>query len=151
MVTRTFTASNLSEFIDAFQPFSVGMDNLLRDMYNFNTRNNNTPGGYPPYNIITVDEDHFMIEMAIAGISEDEITVTQKEEDLMIQGAPSGKKTEEDTYLHKGIANRSFTRRFKLGQHVKVSNCSLENGMLFINLEKDIPEEEKPRVIPINK
>ena len=85
MVTRTFTASNLSEFIDAFQPFSVGMDSLLRDMYNFNTRNNNTPGGYPPYNIITVDEDHFMIEMAIAGFAEDEITVTQKEEDLMIK------------------------------------------------------------------
>jgi len=150
MTAQTITHSNLNELIHAFQPFTVGMDGMLRDMYNFKSRQH-TPGGYPPYNIITVDEDHFMIEMAVAGFNETELTVTQKEEDLMVQGTPSGKKVEEDTYLHRGIANRSFTRKFKLGQYVKVSNCTLEHGMLFIHLEKDIPEEDKPRVIPINK
>lgn len=146
---KVFTASNLNDFVDAFQPFTVGMDRMLRDMYSLNSRG--PSGGYPPYNIVTIDEDHFLIEMAVAGFGEDEIEVSQKDEDLIVKGTPADKDTEADTYLHKGIASRSFNRKFKLGQHVKVVDCTLENGMLHVNLEKVIPEEEKPRVIPINK
>tara|TARA_B100000686_G_scaffold354376_1_gene464286 strand:- start:2708 stop:3157 length:450 start_codon:yes stop_codon:yes gene_type:complete len=146
--TRTFSTSNLAEFIDAFQPFAIGMDQTLKDLYNFNARTMNT-GSYPPYNIVTIDDDHFSIEMAIAGFGEDDLEVSQKDENLVIKGEI--KKSEEDTYLHKGIANRSFTRQFKLGTHVQVKACDLKNGMLVIHLEKVIPEEEKPKVIPINK
>jgi len=152
MVTnKAFTASNISEFINAFQPFTVGMDQTLRDMYNFNTRTLST-GNYPPYNISTIDDDHYDIEVAVAGFGEEDITVTQKDQDLEVKGnVVKDKDSAEDTYLHKGIANRSFTRKFKLGLHVQVTACDLKNGMLTIHLEKIVPEEEKPKVIPINK
>ena len=148
--SKSFTASNLQEFVNAFQPFAVGMDRTLRDMYNFNTRV--TGSNYPPYNITTVDDDHYDIELAVAGFGEEDITVTQKDDDLEVKGnVVKDKDSTEDIYLHKGIANRSFNRKFKLGQYVQVTGCDLKNGMLTIHLEKVIPEEEKPRVIPINK
>ena len=150
VATKHFNASNLSEFVNAFTPFTVGMDSMLRDLYRVNSTGYNS--SYPPYNIQNIDDDHYNIELAVAGFGEDDITITQKDQDLEIKGnVVKDKDSDEDKYLHKGIANRSFNRKFKLGQYVQVTGCDLKNGMLTIHLEKIVPEEEQPRVIPINK
>ncbi len=104
---------------------------------------------YPPYNIELLAEDKYRITMAVAGFSSDEVELVTENGKLTV----SGKKTEEDkekTYLHKGIASRSFERNFQLADHVKVANASLQNGLLHIELVREIPEAMKPRKIAIN-
>jgi molecular chaperone IbpA len=90
--------------------------------------------------------------MAIAGFGEDDIEVSQKERNLTVKGKIEGKDDEKtcvDHFVHRGIANRSFERTFRLGEHVLVKDAILKNGMLTIDLEQEIPEAEKPKVIPI--
>jgi molecular chaperone IbpA len=102
---------------------------------------------WPPYNIAKYGEDDYRITMAVAGFTQDELTVTQEQNMLVV----SGKKTGEDNgqYLHRGIDGRAFQRRFELADHVKVSDASLVNGLLAIELKRELPEEMKPRRIAI--
>merc|ERR1739841_305320 len=101
---------------------------------------------YPPYNIEKLTEDSYQITMAVAGFSEDDIDITIKENSLLISGQ-SGKETDDTdrTYLHRGIASRSFERRFDLADHIIVTGADLENGLLNISLVREIPEEKKPK------
>ena len=104
--------------------------------------------GYPPYNIEKLDEDSYQITMAVAGFSEDDIDIESREDVLFV----SGKVKETETgshYLHRGIARRSFKRSFELADHVKVTGASLENGLLHVDLKREIPEEKKPRKIVV--
>ena len=87
--------------------------------------------------------------MAIAGFGEDDIEVSQKERNLTVKGKIENKDGDTDSFVHRGIANRSFDRTFRLGPHVLVKDAVLKNGMLTIDMEQEIPEEEKPKVIPI--
>ena len=103
---------------------------------------------WPPYDIAKTGEDDYRITMAVAGFSEDELSVTQEQNMLLV----AGKKPADENaqYLHRGIAGRSFQRRFQLADHVRVEGATLVNGLLTIDLRREIPEELKPRRIAIS-
>src|SRR5471032_1046769 len=105
--------------------------------------------GYPPYNIEKAGDNAYRIVMAVAGFAESELNVTQKESELLVTGqtAPNGEADKE--YLYRGIAGRNFERRFQLADHVKVLGAKLANGLLTIELKREIPEEKKARTIRI--
>ena len=105
---------------------------------------------YPPYNIQRLDENSYKITMAVAGFSEDEIDITA-ENDILIISAQKSFSEEEENYLYRGIAERDFRRQFRLDNYIKVTNAALENGLLQIALEREIPDAMKPRKIPINQ
>ena len=128
---------------------SVGFDRLASMMSSATRQDQGN--SYPPYNIRTTGEDHYQITMAVAGFSEDEIDITTEQNRLVVTGNRADEKEEQGEYLHRGIATRSFERRFNLADHVKVMSASLENGLLHIDLERELPEEMKPRTIKISK
>ena len=105
--------------------------------------------GYPPYNIEKAGENAYRIVMAVAGFAEAELIVTQKENELLITGQSEPNGDEGKQYLYRGIAGRNFERRFQLADHVKVTGAGLANGLLTIELQREIPEEKKPRAIEI--
>ena len=127
--------------------YSVGFDRMQRLLDAASARPDTT-SGYPPYNIESLDEDAYRVTMAVAGFSEDDLNITVKENSLNVTGNPGG-GTEEAAYLHRGIAGRAFERRFDLADHVKVVGANLENGLLFIDLEREVPEALKPRKVDI--
>jgi molecular chaperone IbpA len=103
--------------------------------------------GYPPFNVEQIGEDNFRIELAVAGFSEDDLSIEFKQNSLLVTG--QRKAAEQRTYLHRGIAERSFERRFGLADHVRVAGAKLENGLLTIDLVRELPEQLKPRKIEI--
>lgn len=108
-------------------------------------------GGYPPYNIEQLSEHEYRIELAVAGFSEDDLDIQVQENVLTIAGKRvPGEDAEARNFLHRGIAERSFERRFHLADHVQVRDAGLENGLLAIRLEREIPEAKKPRRIAVN-
>ena len=125
---------------------AIGFDRLF-DMMEASSAKN-TSGGYPPYNIEQKDEHNFRITMAVAGFAEEQLDLTQKENMLIVKGE---RKVEEGrTYVYQGIAERDFERKFQLADYVKVVGASMENGLLHIDLEREIPEAMQPRKIAIN-
>ncbi|MBS0526940.1 MAG: Hsp20 family protein [Proteobacteria bacterium] len=106
------------------------------------------PSGYPPYNIEKTGEDAYRIVMAVAGFTEAELNITQKENELLISGH-SHPSAQEKEYLYRGIAGRDFERRFQLADYVKVMGARLADGMLSIDLERELPEDKKARAIRI--
>lgn len=127
---------------------TVGFDRLNR-MLEEASQGFDGGSGYPPYNIEKLDEDSYRITMAVAGFGEDDIEVTATGDGLVVAGRIQGEDTEH-TYLHRGIATRAFERRFQLADHIKVSGARLENGLLHLDLVREIPEEMKPRKIAIS-
>ena len=106
--------------------------------------------GYPPYNIERVDENAFAIDIAVAGFTQDELDIETKEGLLTVAGKKAENEDAGDrNFLHRGIAQRSFIRRFQLADHVLVTGASLEHGVLRIDLIREIPEEKKARKIEI--
>ena len=106
---------------------------------------------YPPYNIELLAEDKYRITMAIAGFVEEELDIESKESALIVTGTKTPTTNEKErNFLHQGIAERNFERKFQLGDHVKIIGANLENGLLHIDLEREIPEALKPRKIAIN-
>jgi molecular chaperone IbpA len=103
---------------------------------------------YPPYNILSSGENHYRITMAVAGFSEAELNINTEKNILTISGT-SSEESGDDEFLYRGIANRSFERRFNLDNHVRVVSASLVNGLLHIELERELPEAMKPRSIEI--
>ena len=125
---------------------AIGFDRVAHMLQNIKTGTNQN--GYPPYNIELLDENLYRISMAVAGFSEDELDIETRENVLVIQG----KKAQEDNerqYLYQGIAERNFERCFQLADYVKVIGASISNGLLHIELEREIPEAIKPRKINI--
>ena len=103
---------------------------------------------WPPYDIIQTGEDDYRIAMAVAGFTQDELTITQEQNMLFVAGQKAN--DDDQQYLHRGIAGRSFQRRFELADHVKVVGAGLVNGLLTVDLKREIPEEMKPRQIAIS-
>jgi len=103
---------------------------------------------YPPYNIVKHDEDNYTVEMAVAGFKRSDIKIQLKDNVLTITGAKENKRDEEN-YVHRGLGQRSFKNEFVLADHVEVAKASLIDGILFVELERRIPEEHKPKVIDI--
>ena len=109
-----------------------------------------TAQSYPPYNIERTDENHYRITLAVAGFGENDLNAEVREGVLSVQGKRESGGQEKSGYLYQGIAGRSFERRFQLAEHVEVRGAKLENGLLHIDLERVVPEEQKPRRIQIN-
>ncbi|WP_298260344.1 Hsp20 family protein [uncultured Litoreibacter sp.] len=105
---------------------------------------------YPPYNIERTDEDAYRISVAVAGFSEADLTVEQRENALIVS-AKKADEAEVKTYLHRGIATRAFEKRFHLADHVRVTSANNADGMLHIDLVREVPEALKPRQIQIGK
>jgi molecular chaperone IbpA len=128
---------------------TVGFDQIT-DMMDRILSNDTGSQSYPPYNIEKTADDGWRISIAVAGFGEEDLQVEVKENALHV----TAKKADEDverTYLHRGIATRAFSRRFHLADHVKVTGAAHENGMLHINLTREVPEALKPRRIEIAK
>lgn len=131
-----------------FSPFyrdTVGFDRVFHMLDSVVSQGSQ---GYPPYNIEKAGDDTYRIVMAVAGFSEAELNITQKEEELLVTGKCQP-GAEEKEYLYRGIAAREFERRFQLADHVKVVGAGLTNGLLTIELRREIPEEKKARAIRI--
>jgi molecular chaperone IbpA len=124
---------------------SIGFDRVFELLEN--ASRTTTIDNWPPYDIARTGEDDYRITMAVAGFSRDELSMTQERNMLVVSGQKSGEDTGE--YLHRGIAGRTFQRRFQLADHVRVTGARLENGLLTIDLKREIPEEMKPRRIEI--
>ena len=105
---------------------------------------------YPPYNIEQVEENQYRITMAVAGFTEDQLEITSEQNSLVISGRQQD-DSDDRSYLHRGIAARDFERKFQLAEHVKVVAAKLENGLLHVALEREIPEAMKPRKIAIER
>ncbi len=106
---------------------------------------------YPPYNIELLAEDQYRITMAVAGFAESELEIESKQNNLIITGTKAAANDKANRkFLHQGIAERNFERKFQLGDHVKVIGAFMENGLLHVDLEREIPEALKPRKIAIN-
>ena len=128
---------------------AVGFDRLARQLES--ATRTSQENGWPPYNIETTGENEYRIEIAVAGFKPDELTIEAKENQLTV----TGRKTANDdaaaerTYLHRGLAERDFERRFQLADYVVVSGAALDNGLLAISLKRELPEALKPRRIEI--
>jgi molecular chaperone IbpA len=126
---------------------SVGFDRMADMMDRVLTSDMSQPT-YPPYNIEKTSDDTYRISVAVAGFSEEDLSVEVKEGALLISARKSD-EGEDRTYLHRGIATRAFERRFQLADHVVVTGASAENGMLHVDLKREVPEALKPRRIEI--
>ena len=131
--------------------FTVGFDSMFDRLFGALDHPNASHQGYPPYNIRKDGETKYFIEMAVAGFSEEDLEVELKEGILSVQSKHDENQKDETTYVHRGIAKRTFERNFTLSDDVIVKGCGLINGMLTVELEKVIPEEKKSRLIPIGK
>jgi molecular chaperone IbpA len=125
---------------------TVGFDRLF-DMLD-QTARVETAAHWPPYNVEKAGDDHYRITMAVAGFGSDEIEITQTENTLLISGQKQPEQ-ENGQFLHRGIATRAFKQTFNLADYVKVTNAKLENGLLTVDLVREVPEEMKPRRIQI--
>ena len=127
---------------------SVGFDRLATLLNS--AHRTEQGGGYPPYNILADGEDRYRITMAVAGFAENELNITSEHNKLIVTGEKAEEEEGENSkFLYRGIATRSFERRFNLADHVRVSAANLDNGLLHIELEREIPEAMKPRTINI--
>ncbi len=127
--------------------FSIGFDSMFDRLLGGNMQHVSNSQGYPPYNIRKEGEAKYIIEMAVAGLSEDDLEVELKEGTLSIRSKQSTE--DQSDYVHRGIAKRQFERSFALSDDIVVKGCDLTNGMLIVELEKVIPEEKRARLIPI--
>ena len=126
-----------------FRRSSVGFDRLFDMLENSNFGGEN----YPPFDLIRVDDNHYRIEVAVAGFGKDDIEITSQQNVLIVRGQKSDDGG--SNYVHRGIANRSFERRFALADHIQVRGADLKDGMLSIELVREIPEAMRPRTIEI--
>ena len=137
---RTLDFSPLFRTTVGFDRMAPLMDSLANEPTN----------SFPPYNIEATDEDNYRITMAVAGFGEDDIEITAQDAQLLVNGRLNRNEAEDNrTFLHRGIAERAFERRFNLAEHVVVKDARLENGLLHIDLVREVPEEKKPRKIAI--
>ena len=137
---RTFDLAPLYRATVGFDQIADLMDRVMSDQTGAQT--------YPPYNIEKTGDESWAIQIAVAGFTDDELTVEQRENALIVS-ARKAEETTERNYLHRGIATRAFERRFHLADHVRVSGATHENGMLNIELVREVPEALKPRRIEI--
>jgi len=128
---------------------TVGFDRLFSLLDNV-SQPDNAPS-YPPYNIERTGEDSYRITMAVAGFAEEDISIEAKQNSLTVTAERTEEENQETEILHRGIAARAFERRFQLADHVEVKHASMENGLLHIDLVREIPEAMKPRKIAIGK
>jgi molecular chaperone IbpA len=128
---------------------SVGFDHFQSLLDNMVSYDQTTSNSYPPYNIETLSTDSYRISMAVAGFSESDLEIVATEDNLTIKGEIE--TLDSRKFLHRGIAGRSFERSFSLADHVKVIDAQMDNGLLHVDLIRELPESKKPRRIEIKK
>ena len=146
-MTKTLTLRSFD--IPSIHKFGIGFDNMFDELMRVSAQQSTS--NYPPYNIVQINEDEYMISLAVAGFGLDNLSVTKDKKFLIIEGKeyqPDSKKIVPN-YLHKGISNRDFRREFQLADHVEISNASLELGILNVYLKREVPESAKPKTIAI--
>ena len=149
MVT-TQAISNLFDHFDRnlLTPYAVGFDRVFDRLNNYVVHQNHmTPTGFPPYNIRKEGDYNFVIELALAGLSKDDLEIEIADQTLTVRSID--KKEDEGELLHRGISYRQFTRTWTLAENVVVNEAKMENGMLVVRLEHVVPEEKKPRKVSI--
>jgi molecular chaperone IbpA len=147
-MTRELTLRSLD--IPSIHKFGIGFDSILDELMRVNAQQTNT--NYPPYNIVKHSEDAFAIELAVAGFREGDVKITLEKNVLTIKGEQtvSLDELEKDVeYVHRGISARNFDRVFTLADYVEVIGAKAENGILTIELERQVPEEQKPKTVAI--
>mgnify|MGYP003333858770 CR=1 FL=1 len=142
-IWKTFNTSN-------FDRFFVGADKLAKNLTDNATYLAANFTNYPPFNLSKVSENQYLIELAVAGFSTQNVELTLEDNKLTIKGSVKVDDSKAENYLYKGIADRNFTRCFTLADNVEINNAEMINGLLKIWLEHIIPESKKPRTIEIN-
>tara|TARA_Y100000782_G_scaffold98282_1_gene111830 strand:- start:7 stop:438 length:432 start_codon:yes stop_codon:yes gene_type:complete len=135
---------------NSLKPFSIGFDSIF-DEFDRMLDSSDFVSNYPPYNINQVKDNKYKIEVALAGFDKKDIAVEAKDNSLTIRS--KNKETIDEKgngVVHRGIARRQFVRSFALGEDIKVNDAKLENGLLTVDLEREVPEEEKPRLIEVH-
>ena len=146
-MTKTLTLRSFD--IPTLTKFGIGFDNMFDELMRVSAQQSST--NYPPYNIVQINEDEYMISLAVAGFGLDNLSVTKDKKFLIIEGKEYQPDSEKivPNYLHKGISNRNFRREFQLADHVEITNAHLELGILNVHLRREVPEEAKPKAIAI--
>ena len=146
-MTKTLTLRGFD--IPSIHKFGIGFDNMFDELMRVSAQQSST--NYPPYNIVQISEDEYMISLAVAGFGLDNLSVTKDKKFLIIEGKEYDPDSEKivPNYLHKGISNRDFRREFQLADHVEISNAHLELGILSVYLKREVPEDAKPKTIAI--
>ena len=146
-MTKTLHLRSLD--IPSLHKFGIGFDTMFDDLHRMHSQQTST--NYPPYNVVQINEDEYMISLAVAGFGHDNLSVIKEKNSLIIKGTNTIKEEEltEINYLHHGISARDFGREFKLADHVEIVNAHLELGILSVHLKREVPEEQKPRGIAI--
>ena len=142
----SINTTNWNDFVSAFPQIEsrlIGFDRVFDAVQRVNTAESN----FPPYNIKKIDNENYEIQIALAGFSKSELGITVEDGNLIVKGEQA--ETSKTEYLHKGIAERNFTRTWSLAESVKVSGSELKDGVLTINLVNKIPDELKPQSIKI--
>ena len=139
---KTLTTLDLQKIA----PYAVGFDRIISDMFQY-ADNNVASTGYPPYNIRKIDK--FQIEIALAGVTKEDLEINLEDGQLTISHDPEETQVDVE-YLHRGIAQRKFKRTWTLSDDVIVKGAQMENGMLYVELERIVPDEKKPRTIKID-
>jgi len=132
-----------------FDPFSIGYDKMFDRLELFNTALSKAVPGYPPYNIKKTEKNFYVLELAVAGFSKEDIDIELTDGSLTVSASAKTSDSKEE-FLHKGIADRSFKRKFELADNVEIRNADLKDGMLKISLEYIVPDNKKPKKIEIN-
>ena len=139
--------NNLTTFDkNKFIPYSIGFDNLFDRLFDMDLESSSS---YPPYNISKVDENNYIIEMALAGFSKDDIEIELADSELTVRSKKRENSSKDVNLIHQGISHRSFNRKFTLSEEILVKNAEMKDGMLIIKLQKFIPENKKPKLINI--
>jgi len=148
-MTKTLTLRSLD--IPQFHKFGIGFDSMFDELQRVHSQQSNN--NYPPYDIVQINDDEYMISIAVAGFGIDNLSITKEKNFLIVEGKQHQLDEESPvpSFLHKGISTRDFRREFKLADHVEIENANLELGILGIHLKREVPEESKPKLIAISQ
>ena len=144
----TTSRPNLSSALQDYRDWVIGYDKIFNTMLNQPSNSITNQPNYPPHNLIEYEDGKYTITLAIAGISKEDLDITLEEQNLTI--SYDGKETESNgKVLYRGIASRSFKKIFHLAENIEVNDASIDNGLLTIELEQNIPDHKKPRQIEL--
>jgi molecular chaperone IbpA len=143
-MTNTLTLRSFD--IPTINKFGIGFESVIDELLRATAQQQSN---YPPYNVIKNDEDHFTIEVAVAGFKQGEVDVTVEKNILTISGSQKDPIPENVEYLHRGISARDFVRNWTLAEHVEIVGAIMRDGILVLDLERKVPEDQKPKSIAI--
>ena len=137
MTLAKYNSANINQLMERLQRNTIGMDNYFDRIFSYEAQN------YPPYNLVQVSEDESRLELALAGFTNDEVKVYTERGNLVVEG--SKEKVDGREYLHRGLAQRSFTRSWTISEDTEVSDVAFENGLLVVTLSRIIPESRQKK------